>query len=146
MNKVVTINLNGNAYQLEEVGFETLRAYLDNAARQLAGNPDKDEIIADIEQAIGEKCRALAGPHRNVVLAKDIQQIISEMGPVDDGSASSSTSETTATPPPPSAAADSPPPPVRRVYQVREGAMLSGVCHGFAAYFGIDPTLIRIVF
>ena len=52
MNKVITINLHGNAYQLEEAGYDSLRAYLDDAARQLEGNPDKDEIIADIEQAI----------------------------------------------------------------------------------------------
>ncbi len=28
MQKVVSINLNGNAYQLEEPGYEALRSYL----------------------------------------------------------------------------------------------------------------------
>jgi len=98
MNKVITINLNGNAYQLEEIGYEALRTYLDNAARQLAANPDKDEIITDIEQAIGEKCRALTGPYRTVVLARDIERIIAEMGPVIDGSATSSERETASAP------------------------------------------------
>ena len=50
MNRVITINLNGIAYQLEESGYEALRTYLDNAARRLEGNPDKDEIMADIWQ------------------------------------------------------------------------------------------------
>ena len=59
MNKVITINLNGNAYQLEEDGFEALRTYLESAARRLEGNPDKAEIIADIEQSIGDKFRAV---------------------------------------------------------------------------------------
>jgi len=89
MNKVVTINLNGNAYQLEEAGYDMLRVYLDDAARQLAGNPDKDEIIADIEQAIADKCRALLNSSRSVVLTKQVEQIIAEMGPVEDGSAKS---------------------------------------------------------
>ena len=61
MNRVTIIQLNGNAYQREESGYEALRSYLDNAARRLEGNPDKDEIIADIEQAIAEKFRALLG-------------------------------------------------------------------------------------
>jgi hypothetical protein len=40
MQKVITINLNGNAYQLDETGYEALRAYLDHAEAQLANNPD----------------------------------------------------------------------------------------------------------
>ena len=40
MQKVITINLNGNAYQLDETGYEALRAYLDQAGARLAGNPD----------------------------------------------------------------------------------------------------------
>ncbi len=56
MNKVVTINLNGTAYQLEEAGYEVLRHYLDAAVLSLANNPDKDEIVTDIEQA-----RSVAG-------------------------------------------------------------------------------------
>ena len=34
----------------------------------------------------------------------------------------------------------------RRLYQIREGGMLSGVCNGLAAYFGIDATLVRVIF
>ena len=59
MNKVITINLNGVAYQLEEGGYDALRAYLDHAARRLEGNPDKDEIMTDIEQAIAELVKTL---------------------------------------------------------------------------------------
>lgn len=148
MNKVVTIHLNGTAYQLEEAGYDALRAYLDGAARQLANNPDKDEIIADIEQAIGEKCRAVLGGYRTVVLTKDIERIIAEMGPVDDGSTAaldsasdpaSSSSSAAGSPPPESSG----PGAVKRIYRIPEGAMISGVCNGFAAYFGIDPTILR---
>jgi hypothetical protein len=56
MNKVTTINLNGKAYQIEEAGYELLRKYLDQAAKKLEGNPDKDEIMGDFEHAIAEKC------------------------------------------------------------------------------------------
>ena len=69
MNKVITINLNGNAYQLEDRGYDALRAYLDNAARRLEGNPDKDEIVADIEQAIADKFRALLSATKTVAVS-----------------------------------------------------------------------------
>lgn len=150
MNKVVTIHLNGTPFQLEEAGYDALRAYLDHAARQLAGNPDRDEIMADIEQAIGDKCRAATNAFRTVVLAKDIEQIIAEMGPVDDGSEKSSRAETTpAGSDPTTHAADNDPAgsgPVKRIYRISEGAMISGVCNGIAAYLNIDPTIMRIIF
>jgi hypothetical protein len=52
MNKVITINLGGTAYQLEEGGYDALRAYLEAAAARLQGNPDREEILSDIEGAI----------------------------------------------------------------------------------------------
>jgi len=76
MNKVITINLGGNAYQLEEGGYDALRSYLDAAGRRLEGNPDRDEIIADIERAIADKVRGVLGANKTVVLAREVAAII----------------------------------------------------------------------
>jgi phage shock protein PspC (stress-responsive transcriptional regulator) len=148
MNKVIIINLNGNAYQLEEGGYDALRSYLDAAARRLEGNPDRDEIIADIEQAIADKIRALLSAAKTVVVTKEVGDIIEEMGPVE---ASGSPGD-----PPPGAgekrgfqAAGSPgepPETPKRLYKIRDGAKVCGVCNGLAAYFNIDVTIVRIVF
>ena len=150
MNKVIAINLNGNAYQLEECGYEALRAYLDGAGRRLEGNPDRDEIIADIEQAIADKCRTLLGTHKSVVSAKEIGQIIEEMGPVEDASAEA---EPSAAPGSGSAARAEDPAaeskeagPFRRCYKIPEGWVTAGVCNGLAAHFNVDVTLVRIAF
>ena len=51
MERVVTINLNGNPYQLEEPAYDALRAYLSSAQATLADNPDKAEIIRDLARA-----------------------------------------------------------------------------------------------
>src|SRR3989337_4394319 len=56
MQKVISINLNGNAYQLDESGYDRLRDYLADAERQLKENPDRVEIMADSRQAIAGKC------------------------------------------------------------------------------------------
>jgi phage shock protein PspC (stress-responsive transcriptional regulator) len=149
MNKVIIINLNGNAYQLEENGYEALRAYLDAAGRRLASNPDREEIVADIEQAIADKFRGVLGASKTVVSTKEVERVIEEMGPVQDASAPED-SGAAAGPAPaagggqPSAGAGAATP--KRLYKIREGAMIGGVCTGLAAYLNIDVTIVRIVF
>jgi phage shock protein PspC (stress-responsive transcriptional regulator) len=148
MNKVITIHLHGTAFQLEEGGYDALRAYLDQAARQLEPNPDRAEILADIEQAIGEKFRALLNASRNVVLTAEVEAVIAEMGPVDDGSGSATDAKAGTTPasgPSPTPAAAGPSGPPKRLYRIYDGAMISGICTGLAAYLGIDVVLIRLV-
>ena len=73
MRKVTTINLNSNAFQIDEAGYESLRRYLEDAERALAGNPDREEILTDLEQAIADKCRAMLGSHKTVVSAEEIE-------------------------------------------------------------------------
>jgi phage shock protein C len=36
--------------------------------------------------------------------------------------------------------------PSKRLYRTREGRVIAGVCAGLAAYFGVDPTLVRLAF
>lgn len=144
MHKVIVINLSGNAYQIDEDGYHALRAYLDRAAANLAGNPDRAEILLDLEQAIADKCQRFLSPQKTVVLAAEVEQIVAEMGPVDAGSgdaeAGSDRPDGTKEEPP----ADSHAP--RRLYRIREDAMGTGVCAGLAAYFRLDVTLVRVAF
>lgn len=156
MNKVISLNLNGNAYQLEESGYDALRAYLETAARRLDGNPDKTEILTDIEQAIADKFRAVLGPHKTVVVTREVEMIIAEMGPVEDASADDPQKSPGATSVPSGGSGCSTRPasdtgagpagPTRRLYKISEGAMLAGVCNGLAAHSHIDVTVIRVLF
>jgi phage shock protein PspC (stress-responsive transcriptional regulator) len=146
MNTVIIINLNGNAFHLEEPGFQGLRAYLDRAQAQLKDNPDKAEIMADLEQAIADKCGRFLLPHKNVLSAAEIDEVLKEMGPVqsengaEPGAAASSQSSAESKS---GGAAGAAP---KRLYQIREGAIISGVCTGLAAYLNIDVTIVRVVF
>ena len=200
MRTVITISLNGNAYQLEAVGYDALRTYLGVAEQRLAGNPDQAEILADLEQAIADKCGRYLGPHKNVVSSEEVAEVLREMGPVDGaagtGSAgaagSTGTSEAGAGEgsgtsgvgagagsgygPGPSdsgagtgygtgastgagigagaaystsgsgGAGSAAGEPARHLYQIREGAVISGVCTGLAAYLNIDVSIIRMLF
>jgi phage shock protein PspC (stress-responsive transcriptional regulator) len=143
MQKVVTINLNGNAYQVDEGGYAALVAYLEGADRLLKDNPDRDEIVADLEQAIADKARGYLGPHKAVVTAAEVDAIIRDMGPVDAPAGAASSQGAAG-----GAAADASPwkGPPRRLYVIHEGAMLAGVCTGVSAYLHVDVTIVRIVF
>lgn len=158
MNKVITINLGGNAYQLEEGGYDALRAYLETAAAKLSGNPDRDEIISDIERAIAEKFRVLLASHKNVVETKEVTTVLAEMGPieVEPGESAGTTAGSTdaasggsgqkrAGEERTAGTAGSGGAP-KRLYRIQEGAMFAGVCNGIAAYLNLDPTLVRIAF
>jgi phage shock protein PspC (stress-responsive transcriptional regulator) len=140
---VIIINLNGVAYQLDESAYDALLAYLDHAAAQLAGNPDRAEIIADLEQAIADKCHRYLGSHKNVVTAAEIEDVLREMGPVDAGSDGSDDATDEKAPGAERTTTAGAP---KRLYRIGEGAMLSGVCNGLAAFIGIDVTIVRIAF
>ncbi|HEY2151231.1 MAG TPA: PspC domain-containing protein [Vicinamibacterales bacterium] len=147
MQKVISINLNGNAYQIDEDGYAALAAYLDGAERQLKDNPDRVEIVADLEQAIAEKCRRFLGPHKTVVVASEVEQIIKEMGPVhgDAGTGGTVGNAAAATTAGAAGGARSDKDTPRRLYLIREGSMIAGVCAGLAAYFHVDVTILRII-
>jgi phage shock protein PspC (stress-responsive transcriptional regulator) len=145
VRKVISVSLNGNAYQLEDDAYAVLTAYLEEAARALASNPDRNEIIADLEQAIADKFAAQLSAHKNVVTRAEIERIVAEMGPVDGepstttGAGAAAGAQTTGD----AAGASATP---RRLYQISEGAMVSGICNGYAAYSGLDVTWIRVIF
>lgn len=146
MRKVTTINLNNNAYQIDEDGFEALRQYLEDADLALANNPDRADIMADLEQAIADKCRHALGAYKSVVSAAEMDRILKEMGPV-----VSNDQEAAGTPGDPGfvgngAAATGPAPRARRLYRVLEGQQWTGVCNGLAAFAGVDVTWVRVAF
>jgi phage shock protein PspC (stress-responsive transcriptional regulator) len=145
MKKVVSISLNGNAFQLEESGYEELRVYLERAEARLKDSPDRAEVMADLEQAIGEKCTRVTGPHKTVVSSSEISNILAEMGPVEsaddkpaDAPADAGFTGAAA------ASAASGTQPRKRLFKIREGQMWAGVCNGIAAYLGLDVTWVRI--
>ena len=142
MNKVVAINLNGTAYQVDEDGYGALRAYLDRARSQLGGNPDIDEIMADLEQAIADRCDQIPGSRNGMVSAGDIERILEEIGPVDwdTSGADFGPSEGTRRESSNSQATNP-----KRLYKIKNGKILDGVCNGLAAYFGMDVTIVRLI-
>src|SRR5262245_33587800 len=116
MERVVTINLNGNPYQLEEPAYAALRAYMDRAQAALADNPDRAEITRDLEQAIADKCANYLSPGKSVVSVTEMARILEEMGPVEGEDADEA----------PRAEDGAYAGPRKRLYRIKDRAVISG--------------------
>jgi len=145
MRKVIAGSLNGNVYQFEEGAFQAVQAYLDKASAQCAGNPDRAEVIADLEQAIADKCDSFLGKHKNVVSVEEARQILREMGEVASATAEPAAA-TFADAAPRMQATASSTPRQRRLYRLPDKGVAGGVCAGLAAYFGIDVVWVRLFY
>jgi phage shock protein PspC (stress-responsive transcriptional regulator) len=125
----VTVSLNGSTLQFQEQAYGRLELYMAEAARALEGNPDKQEILGDLEQAVADQCTRRMSPQQAVVTLAELEPALDEIGPVQVPGA------TAAQP-----MRDAP----RALQQVSEGAVISGVCQGLARYFGLNVMLLRI--
>ena len=126
----ITVSLNGITLQLDQAAYDRLQAWLDDAARALAGNPDRAEILADLELAVADQCRRRLALGASIVTLAELAPALEEIGSVQA----------------PGAAGTAPPrESPRPLQQVSEGALISGVCQGFARYFQLDVTLLRVI-
>lgn len=132
MQRVITVSLNRNPYSFEEDANARLAAYLGEASRTLAANPDRDEILADLEQAIADQCTRRLRPHQTVITLAELQPALDEIGKVQDPGA-------------PAAADKAASSGSRPIEQISEGAWISGVCLGLARYLGIDVAVLRAI-
>jgi phage shock protein PspC (stress-responsive transcriptional regulator) len=135
MEKTTVIGLTGHAeqFRLDEDAYGRLERYLDRAAARLHDDPDRAEVIGDLERSIGDKLVARLGADDRLVTAADIDAVLEQIGTVDTGR-DAGTDER------------SPRPRGRRLVRIREGQEFAGVCTGLAAYSEIDVAWVRTIF
>lgn len=127
----VTVRLNRSALQFDEAAYARLESYLAEATRTLEGNPDQQEILGDLEQAVADQCMRRSRPEQGAVTLAELEPALEEIGSVQVPGASTVSDQ---------AARDAP----RPLQQVSEGAVVSGVCQGLARYFGLNVTALRV--
>jgi len=145
MNKVTVVSLAGNAFHFEEPAHDAVSAYLARASRALSTNPDRAEILLDLEQAIADKCQRFLTKHKNVITAEEVAQVVREMGPVQDGDDDAAAFRTDT-----GHATDAQglqgTPRRRRLMRLPSEGMMGGVCAGLGAYLDIDVVWVRLAF
>lgn len=84
MRRVITVNLGGNAYSLDEDAYERLRAYIATTEARLGASPDRREIVADLERSVAEHILSRrATSNESVVSDATMTQVLSEIGTVE---------------------------------------------------------------
>jgi phage shock protein PspC (stress-responsive transcriptional regulator) len=139
MKKSIKINLGGLVLHVDDDAYEILRNYLDQLQSRFTQVPGESEILNDIETRMAELFQEKLVPGKEVINLADVKEVIDIMGePEEIGEAGDEEAKPIM------------PPPLRgrgrRMYRDPSNQRIAGVCSGLAAYFKIDPLLVRILF
>jgi phage shock protein PspC (stress-responsive transcriptional regulator) len=132
MKKTVKINIGGVFFNIDEDAYQILQNYLAHINRKFSAEPEGKEIISDIESRIAEILQSKISTHKQVISKEDIDEIIDIMGRPEDFDNENTQQNSFSY--------------SRRMYRDPDNRILGGVCSGMAAYFNIDPVIIRVIF
>ncbi|MGM0528718.1 MAG: PspC domain-containing protein [Bacteroidota bacterium] len=135
MKITVSINIGGMAFHIDEDAYTELKIYLRSLDRYFAKEASSSEIMADIEARIADLLKSKINDYKQVVTLQDVREVINTLGtPEDISDDSGSTYERHSFT------------GYRRMYRDPDNRIIGGVCSGMAAYWRIDPWIVRIIF
>ncbi len=143
MKQTYNVNVGGRAYNIDNDAYELLDKYLGDIASRLKGS--EVDSMEDIEGRVAEIFDERISSQMQVVNLEMVRRAMAIIGKPEifggqkrdfsyqEGrSGNGRWSGTTASTP-------------RRLYRSTASKMLGGVCGGLAEYFGIDPTIVRLL-
>ena len=134
MNKTISISLAGFSFIIEEQAYEKLNKYL-QALRNSLEKDEVDEVMYDIEIRIAEIFRENLDK-REVVNSDDVEKVIAQLGTPEaiegqnEENAGQETSQEKTR---------------KELFRDMKRGKIAGVCAGLAQYFGMDISLMRII-
>jgi phage shock protein PspC (stress-responsive transcriptional regulator) len=144
MIKTFNINLAGQIFNINEDAYEHLSGYFNSLRTFYANEDDKDEIIRDIEARFAELF--LAKGKNYIVTLADTTEVVNMMGnpqEFDEEAKTENTSSYSSTQNSTTQQAAS----GKRLYRDYDGGLITGVCAGLSAYFGINDAIwLRLLF
>ena len=134
MNKTISISLAGFSFIIEEQAYEKLNKYL-QALRNSLEKDEADEVMYDIEIRIAEIFRENLDK-REVVNSDDVEKVIAQIGTPEaiEGQSEENTGQET-----------SQEKTRKELFRDMKRGRIAGVCAGLAQYFGMDISLMRII-
>ena len=139
MKKTISIHLTGFVFNIEEEAYILLQEYLDKIRQNLSYEEGCDEIMEDIEMRIAELFQERMGLIKEVIVQKDILDIMGILGdPTDFASDEEVPFQETQTAPEDDK--------VKRLFRDKDGGTIGGVCSGLGHYFYVDALVFRVIF
>ncbi|MBQ9137644.1 MAG: PspC domain-containing protein [Alistipes sp.] len=132
MKETINVNIGGQAFTLDKDAYQRLDDYLTDVRSRL--NDPTGEVMSDIEGGIADIFSQALSSQVMVVTLQMVEAAIRRMGNPDDfGPAKAE---------PKGATKVNPSSQLRRS---RTDRSIAGVCGGIAAYFKLEPSLVRLV-
>ena len=137
MKETINVNLAQQAFTMDKDAYVTLTSYLDDIGRRLPA--DDTDTLPDIEARIAEIFRERVPSPMMVITYATVLATMQQIGnaemfgeanrPLNESEQSHVGKKST-----------------RRFVRSIADKAIAGVCGGIAQYFGIDSTLVRIIF
>lgn len=143
MKKTIPTTLSGILFYIEEDAYNKLKDYLDSIKNHFASYADSDEIVSDIENRIAEQFSENQSKNKNkenIVTLANVESLIASMGNVKDFSEETEKGETH------EKTGEKEEILKKKLFRNPDDVIIAGVASGLAAYFGIDATIVRIIF
>ena len=152
MNRIISANINGFVFQIDELAYDRLKQYLESLRLRIT----EKEVYDDIENRIAELFSHLLISGTPAIFINHVEDVIAQVGSAEelgdamdsvdregskegDGAASASNSASA------SSQAGGGGEHAKRLYRNEDDVVVYGVCSGIAAYFGWDPVFVRAV-
>ncbi len=136
MKKNFSVNIGGRIFNIDDDAYECLNNYLARLRHFFSSDQGYDEIIADIEMRIAELLDQRREQGQPVTNLKHIEEVIASMGEPDQFSDSEAEKPKNT--------------PLSRtrgkLFRDPDNRQIGGVAAGIAAWFGIDPVWVRLIF
>ena len=135
MKEITRIHLAKTPYDIELDAKEVLQKYLSEIKQMMGSEDTMYEIEARMVELLGER-----GVQSNgIIIMSDVEDLRSKMGLPKEFSDSESNEDSQADLTPSNS-------PVKRLMRDTDNAIFGGVCAGIAAYWGINPLWVRLLF
>ena len=144
MKKTFTINISGSIFHIDDDAFEKLQKYLHMLNKHFGPAIEGQEILQDIEARIAELFLEKTGNKVDVITDFMVDEVIARMGKPEDFM--DQEEEASGKTPTETAPEEGDQKIRRRLYRDGDSRVLGGVCSGMAAYFNIDPVMMRVIF
>ncbi len=138
MNKIISINLCGIIFQIDESAYESIKQYLNEIKNNLGQSEGSFEIYQDIEGRVAELFQLKINSGKQAILPTDVTEVQALIGTPESFKEWSGSGK-------PNMDGQNFK-PIRRIYRNADDRVLGGVCSGLAYYFGVDPLIIRLAY
>lgn len=139
MKKVIDITIGKVVFTIEDDAYARLEAYLKSFEASLPNDKEREEIMEDIELRIAELFQKESKFDRQVIDLKIVESVIACLGEVENNESEKITKNSQ------SNTQNKMNTTAKKLYRNPDDKKVAGVCSGIAAYFDLDPTVIRLL-